>query len=216
MRAEAHDPDLDASFPAAVLDDLDVDAVVEYVEAHRRVGPLVRGAELEHRSLLVEYQRQRDTAKYERRLFGVLQTGYQLGVHPVTVGEPMGLRSRQAVYDRRTRLARKRATAGERNLGDEGRAREWMDAHGAELRALADTLIDFRDDLLLLVDDGPARQELARNIDAAGTLMSSRRPTQDFCTAVAFAVHLLRPSAARPVPDLVIREQLARGLRMLW
>ncbi|OJF14546.1 hypothetical protein EDD30_7692 [Couchioplanes caeruleus] len=216
LRLEAGDPDLDASFPATVLDDLDVDAVVEYTEAHRRVGPSVRAAELEHRAVLVEYQRQRETARYERRLFSVLQTGYQLGVHPVTYGAPMGLRSRQAVYDRRTRLTRKRAAAGERSLGDEGRAREWLDAHSAQLRALADTLVDCREELLELVDDGPAHDELVRNIDAAGTLLNSRRPTQDLCTAVALAVHLLRPAVARPASNPVVREQLAQGLRLLW
>ncbi|GGQ85899.1 hypothetical protein [Couchioplanes azureus] len=216
LRQEAGDPDLDASFPVVVADDLDVDAVVDYTESHRRVGPSVRAAELEYRAVLVEYQRQRDTARFERRLFSVLQTGYQLGLHPATYGEPMGLRSRQAVYDRRTRLTRKRATAGERSLGDEGRAREWLDAHGSQLRALADLLVDFRDDLLELVDQGPAREELIRNIDAAGVHLNSRRPTQELCTAVALAVHLLRPAVARPVSDPVVREQLAQGLRLLW
>ncbi|WP_430787115.1 hypothetical protein [Actinoplanes sp. G11-F43] len=218
LRAEAGDPDLDARFPADVVDDADVDAVVEYTHTHRRVSALVRAAELEHRALLVQYQHQRDSAAYERRLFAVLETGYQLGVRPASYGDPMGLHSRQAVYQRRTRLARQRAAAGvsDRELGDEGRAQDWLDEHTAELRALADVLIDHRDALLDLVDGEPARQELARNIDAAGTLMSSRRPSLEFCGAVAYAVHALRPGAARPAPDPAVQEQLAWGLRLLW
>jgi hypothetical protein len=216
LRDEARDPDLDAGFPVAVIDDLDVDAVVDYTETHRNVSALVRAAELQYRSLLIEYQRQRETAKYEQRLLSVLQTGHRLGVHPVSYGEPMGLRSRQAVYDRRTRLARKRAAAGEQAVGDPGRAREWLNAHAAELRALADVLIDHRDELLELVDSGPAREELARSIDRAGTLMNSRRPSEEFCGEVAMAVHLLRPTAAQPAEDPAVRDELARGQRLLW
>jgi hypothetical protein len=64
-----------------------------------------------------------------------------------------------------------------------GRARAGH-AHAAELRVLADTLIDYREEFLLLVDGEPARRELALNIDSAGTLMNSRHPSQDFCTAM--------------------------------
>ena len=216
LRAAAQDPDLGAAFPSTVLDDADVDAVVEYTHTRRRVSPLFRAAELKHRSALVEYQRQRDTAKYDRLLLAVLETGHQLGVHPTIYGAPMGLHSRQAVYDRRTRMTRKRQAAGRTHTADEGRAREWLAEHAAELRALADVLIDHRDDLLLLVDDGPARAELARNIDAAGTLMSSRLPSAQFCGAVAYAVFALRPDAARPAAEPGVREQLAYGYRLLW
>src|SRR5690349_15085625 len=99
---------MDAGFPDVVVDDFDVDAVVTYVEQHRDVSASVRAAELPHRAVLVEYQHQRDTAGHERRLLALLRAGHQLGAHPVGYGAPMGLRSRQAVYERRTRLARKR------------------------------------------------------------------------------------------------------------
>jgi hypothetical protein len=212
LRVEARDPDLDARFPAEVLDDEDVDAVVEYTHRHRRVSSLVRGAELKHRSLLLEYQNQRDTDRHERRVLAMLETGRQLGVKPTLYGAPMGLRSKQAVYHRRVTLAARRPAL----VSDEGRAQEWLDEHVAELRGLADVLIDYRDDLLLLVDDGPARKELANNIDSAGALMSTRRPTLEFCGAVAHAVFGLRPAAARPASDPAVRDQLEQGLRLLW
>jgi hypothetical protein len=205
---------LDASFPNVVVDDLDVDAVVAYVEQHRDVSASVRAAELPYRAVLVEYQRQRDADSHERRLLALLKAGHQLGAHPVSYGTPMGLRSRQAVYERRTRLARKRAEAVDR-AADEGRARGWLDEHRQQLLQLGSLLVDARHDLLLLVD-GPARQELARCIDTAGALMTSRRPSQDFCTALAMAVHLLRPGTARTADDAALREHLELGRRLLW
>ncbi|GIF78113.1 hypothetical protein [Asanoa siamensis] len=212
LRVEARDPDLDVSFPVEVRDDDDVDAVVEYAHRHRRVTPLVLGAELEFRSTLLEYQRQRDTDRHERRVLAMLEAGRQLGVRPAVYGAPMGLRSRQAVYHRRVTLAARTSV----HISDEGRAQEWLDEHVVELRGLADLLIDHRDELLLLVDDGPAREKLANDIDNAGALMSTRRPTMDFCGAVAYAIFGLRPGAARPAADRAVREQLAQGLRLLW
>lgn len=212
LRVEARDPDLDARFPAEVLNDEDVDAVVEYTHRHRRVSPLVRGAELEFRSKLLEYQRQRDTDKHERRVLAMLETGRQLGVRPTLYGSPMGLRSKQAVYHRRVTLAARRPA----HVSDEGRAQEWLDEHIVELRGLADVLLDNRDELLLLVDEGPAREKLANDIDSAGALMSTRRPTMDFCGAVAYAVFGLRPDAARRATDPAVRDQLEQGLRLLW
>jgi hypothetical protein len=212
LRVEARDPDLDARFPAEVLDDEDVDAVVEYTHRHRRVSPLVRGGELKHRSLLLEYQDQRDTDRHERRVLAMLETGRQLGVTPTTYGSPMGLNSKQAVYHRRVTLAARRPA----HVSDEGRAQEWLDEHVAELRALADVLLDYRDELLLLVDEGPARDELASNIDNAGALMNTRRPSLPFCGAVAYAVFGLRLEVARPAPDPTVRDQLEQGLRLLW
>jgi hypothetical protein len=212
IRAEGNDPDLDVRFPVQVFDDDDIDAVVEYTHRHRHVSPLVRGDELRHRSLLLEYQSQRDTDRRERRVLAMLETGHQLGVPPASYGAPMGLRSRQAVYHRRTSLAARRPTV-ETN---EGRAQEWLDGHTTELRALADVLIDHRDDLLPLVKEGQARDELAMNIDSAGALMSTRRPTTEFCGAVALAVWALRPAAARMPSDPAVRDQLDQGLRLLW
>lgn len=212
LRVEGQDPDLDAGFPAEVLDDDDVDAVIDYAHRHRRVPPLIRAAELEHRSLLLEYQAQRDADRRERRVLAVLETGHRLGVRPEFYGTPMGLHSRQAVYHRRKSLAARRPVI----VHDEGRAQEWMNEHLLELRSLADALIDNRDALLLLVDDDHARAELAQNIDQAGALMNSRRPSADFCGAVALAVWWLRPAAARPASDPDLRAELAHGLKLLW
>ncbi|SNT65658.1 hypothetical protein SAMN05421812_1251 [Asanoa hainanensis] len=212
LRVEGRDPDLDVRFPVEVRDDEDVDAVIDYVHRHRQVSRLVLGAELEFRSTLLEYQRQRDTDRHERRVLAVLEAGRQLGVRPTVYGAPMGLHSKQAVYHRRVTLAARRSA----HVSDEGRAQAWLDEHVAELRGLADLLIDHRDELLLLVDEGPAREKLANDIDNAGALMNTRRPTMDFCGAVAFAVFGLRPQAARPAADPAIREQLAQGLRLLW
>lgn len=216
LRIEALDPDLNDVFPAEVIYDDDIDAVIDYLHNHHRVSPLIRAAELKHRSALLEYQRQRDTARRERLLLAMLEDGHQLGVPPRIYGEPMGLRSRQAVYDRRTRLARRRpATAGP-SLGDQGRAQQWLDENAAALHTLADILIDHRDTLLLLVDEGVARSELAHNIDEAGRLMASRRPSLEFCGAVAYAVSGLRPAVARQADDPILREHIARGLHLLW
>ena len=142
----------------------------------------------------------------------MLETGRQLGVRPTLYGSPMGLRSKQAVYHRRVTLAARRPA----HVSDEGRAQEWLDEHIVELRGLADVLLDNRDELLLLVDEGPAREKLANDIDSAGALMSTRRPTMDFCGAVAYAVFGLRPDAARRATDPAVRDQLEQGLRLLW
>lgn len=213
IRAAARDPDLDL-FPYPVADDQDLGAVVDFTDMHRRAGPGPRAAELAHRSLLVEYLRQRDTERHERRLLGVLVTGHQLGAHPGDYGAPMGLHSRQSVYDRRTRLARRHAARIDQRA-DEGRAREWLNAHRGQLRELAEALVDNRDALLELTT-GAARLELLRCIDTAGTLIGSPRVSQELSTALALAVHLLRPGTAARAEDPFLREHIARGLRLLW
>lgn len=214
-RVKASDPDLDAGFPAAVLDDQDVDLVVAYADRHRRVRGWARAEELPDRALLVEYQHQRDVARHERRMLAVLRTGYELGIHPVAYGAPMGLGSRQAVYGRRVELERKHKAAVEETPVDESRARAWLNEHAAQLRALADLLTDHRDDLPGLVDDPAARRELTKHIDAVGTRMDSRHPSQDMATSVALAVDILC-RRARPADDPIVREHLAQGARMLW
>lgn len=213
LRHDAHDPDLDA-LPVAIVDDLDVQGAVAYVEQRRDVSPSTRAAELPHRALLVEYLRQRAHAEHERRLLSVLQTGFQLGARPAAYGAPMGIPSRQALYDRRTRLARKRAEDDDRKV-DEGRARRWLDDHAAQIHEIAEFLVDHRDDLADLAPSRPAREELVTCIDDAGRLMSSRRVSQDLCTAVALAVHLLR-SGADSRTDGDTREIIERGWRLLW
>lgn len=213
LRTTAGDPDLDF-LPVHLVDDQDVDAVVRYTETHRNVGPSVRAAELEHRALLVEYQRQRDTERCERSLLSVLRTAHQLGVPAAGYGKPAGLPYRQAVYGRRVLLERK-YPAGDQ-AGDEGRARQWLDEHATTVRALAETLVDHRDTLAGLVAPGPARTELLRWVDQVGVAMGTRRMTQELCTAVAMAVSLLRVPPARPAADPAHREQLAAGARLLW
>jgi hypothetical protein len=213
LRREARDPDRDA-LPVEVTDDLDVAAALAYVEQHRRVSASVRAAELEHRAMLIQYLHQRAAADYDRRLLGLLRAGYQIGAHPVTYGSPVGLPSRQAVYGRRTLLTRKLGAAADRHV-DEGRAREWLDEHAAQIYQLADVLVDARDDVADLVT-GPARDEVLHCVDQVGMLMLSRRVSQDLCTAVALAVHLLRPGAAAPVDDPVLADRLDAGRRLLW
>jgi hypothetical protein len=213
LRFEALDPDLDG-FPPEVVDDLDVAAVVTYTERHRRVGLAVRAAELPHRALLVEYQRQRDADRHERALLAVLTAGHQLGVHPESYGSPMGLNTRQAVFNRRSRLLRKRGTAVERSLGHEGRAREWMTEHARQLRALVDVLTDNREEVLGLVDGVAGRRELSRQLDIIGA-HPSPRPTQELCAALAIAMLTLKPGAARASADSEIEAQLEHGRRLL-
>jgi hypothetical protein len=101
------------------------------------------------------------------------------------------------------------------DTGASGQAREWMAEHNVQVLHLAGTLVDWRDELAGLVD-GPARDELLINIDAAGELMVSPRATVELLGAVALAVHLLRPGAARPVADPEVAAELAHGLALLW
>jgi hypothetical protein len=204
----------DDGLPAEVIDDDDVDLVISYVKRHNKVTKNVRMSELHHRSLLVEYRRQRDAEKYERAQLAILQAGHELGLRPASYGTPMGLRTRQVVFTRRTRLARKWAAIAERSV-DEARAQQWLDEHAAQLRALADTLVDNRDDLLELVVTQVARAELALNIDEAGA-HPSPHPTPDLSKALAMSVDLLRPGRARPAGDPHVREALEQGLRLLW
>jgi hypothetical protein len=204
----------DDALPSAVVDDDDIDQVIAYTQRHSKVGRGVRADELPHRALLVEYRRQRDVERYERAQLAVLQSGHELGLHPVSYGEPMGLRLRQVVFNRRTRLARKWATVAERAV-EEGRAQQWVDEHARQLRVLADVLVDNRDELLDLVNGDAARGELVRNIDEAGA-HPSPRPTPDLSFALASAVDLLRPGRARPASDLYVREVLEQGLLLLW
>src|ERR1700754_2100808 len=76
LRADAGDPDLDF-FPQPVTDDRDVDDGVEVLATPRRVDLDTQAAELHDRAVLVEYQRQRDTARHDRNLLAVLRAGHQ-------------------------------------------------------------------------------------------------------------------------------------------
>jgi hypothetical protein len=45
-------------------------------------------------------------------------------------------------------------------------------------------------------------------------LMDSRRPSVEYCGAVAAALYLLRPAAARTADHPAVRDDLARGLAL--
>lgn len=98
---------------------------------------------------------------------------------------------------------------------DSGLARAWLSEHNGQILRLAAILVDHRDELADLVD-GPAQAELLLNIDGAGELMDSPRASMELAGAVAMAVHLLRPAAARPVEDREVAAALAQGLALLW
>jgi hypothetical protein len=213
LRRNAGDPDLDG-LSRSVVDDLDVAAAVSYVEQHRSVSPSARAAELPARALLIEYLHQRALEAHENRLLRLLQAGHHLGARAAAYGAPLGIPSRQAVYDRRVRLARKYPTS--ENRVDEGRARQWLDDHSGQIRSIADCLVDNRDSLAELMSAGPARAEVITCIDTAGSLMTSRRVSQDLCTAVALALHLLKPEALESAVDPDVRDQINAGRRLLW
>lgn len=118
---------------------------------------------------------------------------------------------RRGVEGRRLRRAARAATP----VADSGQSRAWLAEHNGQVLRLAALLVDHRDELADLVD-GPARAELLLNIDAAGELMDSPRASIELTGAIAMAVHLLRPSAARPVLDTEVAGVLARGRELLW
>lgn len=118
---------------------------------------------------------------------------------------------RGGVEGRRHRAAR----AANTPVPDPGQGRAWLAEHNGQMLRLAALLVDHRDELAALVD-GPARAELLLNIDGAGKLMDSPRASLDLAGAVAMAVHLLRPGAARPVPDHEVAAALAQGYALLW
>ncbi len=213
IRERATDPDL-GGLPQSISDRFDVTAAVSYVEQRRNVGAAARAAELPHRALLIEYLRQQDVEAHERRLLRLLQTGHQLHVRAAAYGEPMGIPSRQAIHSRRKALTSK-YPAGDHQV-NEGQARQWLDDHSTQIRAIADCLLDHRDDLAGLIPAGPAQAELTACIDTAGAAMSSRRASQELCTAVALAVHLLPSEAVETAADPEVRDQIEAARRLLW
>jgi hypothetical protein len=112
-------------------------------------------------------------------------------------------------------LVRRAARHGASAAVDSGQARAWLAEHNGQVLRLAAILVDHRDELADLVD-GPARTELLLNIDGAGELMDSPRASTDLAGAVAMAVHLLRPEAARPVQDREVAAALAQGRDLFW
>ena len=217
-RPEPKDPDL-AFFPAAVVDDQDVDAVVAYLGAHRRVPAEVLAVELPDRARLVEYQHQRDVAAYKRRVLALLDAGHDLKAPPRTYGPALGLPSRAAVHNRRTRLTIELRRYGQapptaRQAADDARMDRWLAEHRRELLAVGEALVDNREDLLRLLADPDQRAELAVTIDQVGEMMTAR-PSRVYASAVAHAMFQLRPGGpARKADDSLLTEAIERGTRL--
>ncbi len=213
------DSDLAVFFPRALFDDEDIDAVVAYIESHRRVPRDTLIAEHPDYAMLVEYQRQRDLLQYKRRLLRVLETGLSLGVPPSRYGSLIGLPSRSAVWNRRDRLVTELRGHGIRDRtrtekAADRRMSEWLELHGNAVRRVGEMLVDERDTLLDLVEDGPARTELANAIDKTGQSMSPR-PTVTYAAAVVFAMAFLEPGRRRGDPaDPILEDLLAQGTRL--
>jgi hypothetical protein len=217
LRVEARDSNLDF-FPRTVQDDSDVDEAVDYVSSHRARQPEVRAAEIPYRAVLITYQHQRDSLRYERRTLALLETAHEEHVPPRTYGPRMGLPSRAAVLNRRTRLTTKFRRAGRapqtrRERDHASRLDQWLTAHRRDLLDVGEMLVDHREYLLtLLPADGiDQRQQLAEAIDQAGEQLSPR-PGQAFAGAIAYAMFLLRDNGpATRAADPVIREGIELG-----
>lgn len=219
LRTEAtpRDPDLDY-FPSTLHDDMDVDDVLDYLTKHRDIPADVQAAELPYRAKLVEYQHQRDTARYKRRTLALLDTARQVDAPPRTYGPLMGLPSRQAVFNRRSRLTVELRMNGagprtRRETEQEGRVERWLSANRADLINVGELLVDQRDELVESLADPEQRQQLVEAIDLAGEQLSAH-PRRGFAGAIAYAMFLLRPGGPAQVLDPVIRDGLERGTRL--
>lgn len=215
LRAAARDPDLEF-FPPHVSDEDDLAAVIVYLERHTHVAGAVRNAELQDRALLVQYQFQQATRRYELHLLGVLDTGHDTHARPTVYGVPVGLPGRTNCWNRRRELTVKYREGGQRRptARDGERAAQvkaWLNSHRAELLALAELLVDHRDSLLELVPGSANRAGLAEAIDQAGELMAGR-PTPGFAAALGYAMFFLAPVLADDlIHDVVLRDGLTRG-----
>jgi hypothetical protein len=205
-RAAARDPDLDF-YPAAEVDDDDVDAAMDYLLAHTRVPVAVLADEIPDRAVLVAYLGKRDLERQERRLLALLNAGHDLAVPASAYGERIGLPSRYAVYMRRKRMNAARGPAPAAPKNDTLQA--WLQQHHGALVQVAGVFADHRDDLAELVTDGGRRDELIEVIDEAGAHMSAR-PSRTLASSVAYAVYLLRAADGQPDDDDV-RIALKKG-----
>jgi hypothetical protein len=218
LRAEARDPDLDY-FPRTVGDDTDVDDVVDYVGSHRPRRAEVRAAEVPYRAVLITYQNQRDSLRHERRTLALLDTAHEEHVPPRTYGPRMGLPSRSAVHNRRTRLTTKfrrhgRAPQTRRERDQAGQLDQWLRAHHRDLLSVGEMLVDHREYLLRLLTESEQRQQLAEAIDQAGENLS-QQPRQALAGAISYATFLLRDNGpATRATDPVVREGLKLGTQL--
>jgi hypothetical protein len=122
---------------------------------------------------------------------------------------------------RRTDLAEARKDRGRRitaELAEPRRAsaaavQEWLRTNHRALLAVADVLVDHRDELLTSVtDDERLHDELAGAIDRAGEAMTGH-PSRLLAAAVTYAHFLLRPDGGVRTSDAV-REVLNRHARL--
>lgn len=176
-------------------------------------------AELPDRALLITYQHQRDTLKHKRRLLAVLRTGRALEVPARTYGPHLGLPTRAAVWNRRTRLEEEfddqrlaRPTSRQTAVAAraDGHVESWLEENRQALLEVGEVLVDHREHLLSLLSDPEQRRQLAEAIDAAGAGMAPR-PSRAYASAVAYAMFLLRPGAARESGRAEVREAIGRG-----
>lgn len=208
-RERAGDRDL-AFYPPSAQDDDDVDAAVAYLMRPTRVPARTRAEEIPDRALLVEYQRQRDAALYQRRLSAVLNAGHTLAVPATAYGRLLGLPTRYAVYKRRTRLVA--PDSEPRPAQGEAPVEAWLAENHRGLLDVAEVLVDRREELLQLVDDDSQRDELALAIDQGGAHISAR-PSRALAAAIAYAMYLLRPAGpARQPDDEDMQVALRRGM----
>lgn len=205
-RAAARDPDLDF-YPAAAIDDDDVDAAMDYLLTHARVRAAVLADEIQDRALLVGYLGRRDLERQERRLLALLNAGHDHLVPASTYGERVGLPSRYAVYKRRTRMNAARGLVPAAPKNDTLQA--WLQQHHDALVHVAGVFADHRDALAELVTDQGQRDELVEVLDQAGAHMSGR-PSRTLASSVAYAVYLLR-GADRQLDDDDVRVALKKG-----
>lgn len=125
-----------------------------------------------------------------------------------------GRPSRASLISKEARAAGADRVTVDTQVGhDQHAVTAWLDAHRDDLLALGDLLVDHREHLLGLLPQ-EAQQQLAEAIDRAGELLASR-PRVGLAGAIAYAVYLLRPDGpATASGDLVVREGIARGLRL--
>lgn len=219
LRSEAGDPEL-AAFPFPLVDDDDVLAAVRYLARPPRVPDQVLAAELGDRARLVEYLHQQASARHDRHVLGILETGRKVGAPPRTYGPVLGYHHRQALHQRWRALTQLvRGVPAPAAPIDAG-VQAWLDEHAGQLGRVAEALVDHRETWLQLagqIDRGPAAElprYVAEAIDHAGMSMG-RRPTRAHVGAVMYAVFLLRAvQPGDPVLDEALR--LGLGLREQW
>jgi hypothetical protein len=199
--------------PPAIVDDEDLDAVYVHTLRPSTVAPDVRRAELADRAIVLAYLHQLAIERAERRLLAFLEHALDLHGAPSVYGPLLGLPTRQHCWNRRELLGRRyglRDAADDTVRERQAHIAAWLAEHRDLLLDLATELVDHREILARLVDVLD-RVDLLTAIDKAGLAMTSQ-PTGEFAGALSYALYLLRPDGpARPCPDPIVRDVLARA-----